>query len=203
MKNLQVIFCFLFISLFTAQCETECGDSTSSLADLISKCIALISGEKEVKVGDAVDIAVDVANVLDSGNECGDTETADASDYEMQVFYRSDANETFEPIGTVSYSTGSIPAGSRFEDVAPLQFLQSGEYQVGILADAFDNVNERNESNNGSQSQNISDREASFSGNIIKVVEADGSVKKGSSGVYFVPLPKYNLIRYESKAVSE
>ena len=205
MKNLPVIFCFLFISLFTTRCVTtgsDCGDGTSSLADLISKCAALLFGDKDVKVGDVVDVAVDVANVIDSNNECGETETSDPSDYEMQVFYRADANSTFEPIGTATYAVDAIPAGGRFEDLAPFTFLKSGEYHIGVVADASKNVKERNENNNGSQSQNVSDRSASFAGSIIKVAESNDRVKKSGSG-YFIPLPKSNLIRFESKPVTE
>jgi hypothetical protein len=152
-------------------------------------------------IGDIAVVGVSLTNIIDNVSECF-TETAGEHNYDFDLFYRANNNEEFQKVGSATYASPSIRPSQFWEDQPEVEFTVSGEFYMLPVADATNQVIERDEDNNN-DTQTIASEVKSTASNYIVKVNGDG-INKVIPSTKMINFPKkYNLIKVRVLSAGE
>lgn len=190
----------IFLVFFSCTQEEIC--KAIHLADMV--CSKLAVAVPTVQTGAAFAITTIVKNVAASTNFC-ETEIATASSTEYNVMYREDQDMPWQP---TQFNQGGQFVFDVYVPTSPLDPDQTtgfepgfmmdtpGQYRFAGSADGLESVPERNEGNNGKESDGTLNGKSSEAGNfvIVTVTPSKNYVpKKLAKG----ELPKVTYLGYK------
>lgn len=163
----------IFLVFFSCTQEEIC--KAIHLADMV--CSKLAVAVPTVQTGAAFAITTIVKNVAASTNFC-ETEAAAASNTEYDVMYRPDEDTPWQP---TQFNNGGQFVFDVYVPTSPLDpdettgfepgFVMNtpGQYRFGGSADGLKSVPERDEENNGKESEGTLNGKSADSGNYVIV----------------------------------
>lgn len=198
MKKFMFPVAILAAALFLYACD--CKEDEKELADLVVTSAEFADDSQTFEVGDIVDVAVRIFNLL--GGDC--TKDAGQSEHQLALYRRGQNGGADEVVGTAYYQVPRIKADNGFDDQPDVQFDAPGEYYVREVADAQNNVEERDENNNNQTSTGTACAGCKLSNPIRTITvqstpEFEARVRRGEHIPYVSFPSRPNLRRVELK----
>ena len=202
---LLVIILFPFFTLFNECSDPECTEFiTESLPDLLVQSFSLANAG-EINVGDAVNMAITVGNVIETANTCYETLSAENHNYNVDVYWKdvNSKDDSFEKVASGTYDVSSLMAGSSFStDDGKGEINVPGEYYFKGVEDSKEVIVEREEKNNDKDADIGNIDSKSKSTHVFYVAPTEEYYKKLKSGEpieYFTFHKTENFVSYTSK----
>lgn len=157
------------------------------LADLAFDSGVVASLAKDQSSG-TYQISSTLINALaESCDDGSNVQRADPSTLRQQIFYSASPNFTSKKVvDDFNFSTPALGGGERNQDLDEIQFLQDGYYLIERFSDFAEQVHERNENNNISQSNNSHNLRSS---NVIEIRNS----RTNTSGKYIKRIHAYSI----------
>lgn len=171
---------------------TSCGDSEICdavvLADLAFDSGVVAALAKNQSTSNTYQISSTLINALaESCNDGSNVQRADPSTLRQQIFYSAYPNFINKKVvDDFNFSTPALGGGERNQDLDEIQFLQDGYYLIERFSDFAKQVQERNEDNNISQSNNSHNLRSS---NVIEIRNS----RTNTSGKYIKRIHAYSI----------
>lgn len=154
MKTIRTSICIFFASFLCNSCCNEDVCKTIDKADLIVDAITAVLVEADPtysRYGVVSHTLNTIADITCSDRECEGAETAQSHHYQSNIYYSQTGDDNWgSPVSDTSYAVDPLAACSSHQIDEVLRFLVDGYYLIEGIIDIFNEVDERNESNNGS-----------------------------------------------------
>ena len=198
-----VVFASLGLSTNLA-CDTSC-DEIAQYSDLLTTLLNITSGF--IEVGNDVIIANEITNEGIS-NVCDIlSETAGESKYSLDFDYRvNSSSDWITSAATALIQIEELVANSSTVENFQFVFNQSGEYRISGLADAQNDVLERDEDNNGREFVQSRSANNNSNGGLFVVVNKSNSRTKVNIDEPIIKIEagkNKNLISFKSISIKE
>lgn len=151
-----ILYPLIALSIPFISCDENEACDNVILADLAFDSGVVASLVKDKSSG-TYQISSTLINALldESCDDGSNVQHADPSTLRQQIFYSASSNFTNKKLIEESYfNTPALAGGERNQDLDEIQFLQDGYYLIERYSDFTEQVHERNENNNISQSNN-------------------------------------------------
>ena len=204
MNKIFLILAFLALSIILGSC---CKESKKALPDLIQQGVDITNKiSNGFEVNDVGEIAIFIINAADALDDCG-TKDANSNEHEVGLYHRANSTSNFTKVGKADYSMQRLSADDVFEDAPTVQFTVPGQYFIGDMADINKIVSERDETNNGKDSEGVEARSTSGGGHSVAFwVNSNPEIEKRIAAGEKIPFCKFNdrpnLIRYSVKELN-